>query len=220
MSSLGSPGTPTTPSAQRVGRSGWRDPRLWIGVALVVASAIAGARLLGGADDTARVWAMAHETGPGAPLSADDVVVRRVHFADDSDLALYFSADDDPPTGMVLDRVVGAGELLARSAVTEAGASDLVRVSVQVDPGRVDPGVHAGSVVDVYLDDQAAPTGGKDLDGKALSGVTVLAAPGYADSFAVDGTRQIVLAVPASMVEVYERRIAAMQQPTVDLAVH
>ena len=48
-------------------RPAWRDPRLWIGVVLVAASVVAGARLLAAADDTVQVWA------------AVDALARRSH---------------------------------------------------------------------------------------------------------------------------------------------
>jgi len=192
---------------------------LWIGVALMTASVAIGARLLASADDTVRVWAVAHEEGAGAHLRADDVVVRRLRFADASDLALYYRADRPLPDGLVLGRTVGAGELLARSAVTRAGDAPTVRVSVEVEPGRVDPDVHAGSVVDVYLDDHGDGGGGAATDGRVLSGVTVLGAPSYDESFAIAGTRQIVLAVPAGQVQRFEHQRAAMQDPVIDLAV-
>ncbi|GAB3865923.1 hypothetical protein GCM10028801_37340 [Nocardioides maradonensis] len=184
---------------------------------LVTASVVAGARLLAGADDTVRVWALVHEEGAGAHLGSADLVVRRVRFADAGDLDLYYSADEDLPGDLVLGHTVGAGELLARSAVVAAGESTTVRVSIEVEPGHVDPEVHAGSVVDVYLDDKSS---GPSADGKALAGVTVLAAPPYDETYAVTGDRQLVLAVPRSQVERFERTRAAMQAPEINVNVY
>lgn len=186
---------------------------------LVTASVVAGARLLAGADDTVRVWALVHEEGAGAHLGSGDLVVRRVRFADAADLDLYYPADEDLPGDLILAHTVGAGELLARSAVAAAGESDTVRVSIEVEPGRVDPDVHAGSVVDVYLDDKGAGSGAA-TDGKALAGVTVLAAPPYDETYAVTGDRQLVLAVPRSQVERFERTRAAMQAPEINVNVY
>src|SRR5690242_2876688 len=39
------------PAATRTRPSGWRDPRLWVGVVLVTGSVVAGARILSAADD-------------------------------------------------------------------------------------------------------------------------------------------------------------------------
>lgn len=220
VSSLGSPGTPSAPQAQRVGRPGWRDPRLWFGLVLVTASVVLGARLLAGADDTDRVWAVAQEAGAGAHLDAGDLVVRRVRFADAGDLSLYYPADREPPDDLVLERSVGAGELLARSAVRRPGDAETVRVSVQVEPANVDPDVHAGSVVDVYFDDRTDTGGGASHDGKVLAGVTVLAAPSYDETFATSGTRQVVLAVPADDVDRFEHERASLAEPSIYLDIH
>ena len=71
-----------TPSARRATAPGWRDPRLWIGVAIVAASVLAGALVLGTSDDTVPVWAAADSLGAGHTLTAGDLTVRRVGFAD------------------------------------------------------------------------------------------------------------------------------------------
>lgn len=62
------------PPATRVGRSGWRDPRLWIGVVLVTVSVVAGARLLAAADDTVTVWAVVDDLGAGSAIDRKSVV--------------------------------------------------------------------------------------------------------------------------------------------------
>lgn len=46
------PSSTTPPPATRTGTPGWRDPRLWIGVLVVAASVVLGARIVGGSDDT------------------------------------------------------------------------------------------------------------------------------------------------------------------------
>src|SRR6478736_5540715 len=60
---------PSTPTAVRATRPGWRDPRLWVGVLIVAVSVVAGARVLAAADDTVAVWAVAADAGPGAALT-------------------------------------------------------------------------------------------------------------------------------------------------------
>ena len=94
---LGNPGVQAPPVAVRATTPGWRDPRLWIGVAIVAVSVVAGARLLASADDTVAVWAVIDDMGAGDLVSESDLEVRRVRFADDADLARYFRADDQLP---------------------------------------------------------------------------------------------------------------------------
>lgn len=215
-----SPGTPAPPPATRVARPGWRDPRLWIGVLLVAGSVVAGARLLAAADDTVAVWALADDRGSGSPVVAADLEVQRVRFGDDDALARYFPADEDVPGGLVLTRAVGAGELLARSAVADAGTDEVLQVPLAVDPQQVSPDVTTGSVVDVWVKDgisDRAPAGeaASPVGAPALSAVTVLAAPAYDDTFAVSGTRQVVVAVDDERAAAFEELLAGLQDPVI-----
>lgn len=215
-----SPGTPAPPPATRVARPGWRDPRLWIGVLLVAGSVVAGARLLAAADDTVAVWALADDRGSGTPVVATDLEVQRVRFGDDEALARYFPADRDVPDGLVLTRAVGAGELLARSAVADAERDEVLQVPLAVDPQQVSPDVTTGSVVDVWVTDgisgrAPADEPGSPVAAPALSGVTVLAAPAYEDTFAVSGTRQVVVAVDDERAAAFERLLAGLQAPVI-----
>ncbi|WP_145725792.1 MULTISPECIES: hypothetical protein [unclassified Nocardioides] len=210
-----SPGTPVPP-ATRVARPGWRDPRLWVGVLLVAGSVVLGARLLAAADDTVAVWGLAADRGSGAPVVAGDLEVHRVRFADDATLERYFPADEPVPDALVLTRPVGAGELLARSSVGAADSVRVVQVPLAVDPQQVSPDVATGAVVDVWVrDGAAAPDDAPPGTEPALSEVTVLAAPAYDDTFAVSGTRQVVVAVDDGQAAAFERLLAGLQDPVI-----
>lgn len=207
-------GAPPAP-AVRTARTGWRDPRLWIGILLLSVSVVAGARLMATADDTEPVWVISTTMGAGSPVGAEDVEVRRVRFADRGDLERYFPADTTLPADLVLGRTVGAGEMLPRSAVGAAQDTDLVQVPLEVEPHRVPPAVTTGAVVDVYVDDRGQ-RGGSD-EGQALSGVTVVDSPDYQETFAVSGFRQIVVAVPAAEAAEFEALLAGLDDPVLRL---
>ncbi|GAA3835333.1 hypothetical protein [Nocardioides panacisoli] len=213
--SLG-PGTPapaTPPPATRVARSGWRDPRLWIGVLLVTASVVLGSRLLAAADDTVAVWTYADAQGPGSPVTADDLVSTRVRFADGDEEALYLRVDERPADGVVLRAGVGAGELVARSDLVPADGVALAHVPLEVAPNAVEPSVGEGSVVDVYVDDAARRSRPSGRPRPALDDVTVLAAPAGDGAFAVDGNRQLVVAVPEDEVPAFEAVLGRLDEP-------
>lgn len=202
--------------AVRVSRPGWRDPRLWVGIAIVAACIVAGARLLGSADDTVAVWAMKADAGTGAVLSRSDLEPHRVHFAAAGDLAGYFRADAALPDQLALTRGVGGGELLPRSAVATATASDEVQVPLAVDPAQVPPAVRSGSIVDVYVVGGPGSTGGNGDAAPALSAVTVVAAPGVDDAFGGSQTkRQLTLAVPERRVQSFFGLIGGLDDPTI-----
>lgn len=214
------------PPATRVARPGWRDPRLWVGVLLLTGSVVLGARLLAAADDTVMVWALADDLGTGSSVSTADLVTQRVRFGDGADVDRYLTADEEVPPGTVLTRAVGAGELLARSALGSADDAGLLRVPIEVDPNRVPPDVATGSVVDVWVTDGAvtrAPASGRgaagdavaEVSAPALSEVTVVAAPDYDDTFAVTGARQLVLVVDHDTAADFERLLGSLQEPVI-----
>ena len=196
------------PPATRATRSGWRDPRLWIGVLIVAVSVVAGARLLAAADDTVTVWAVATDAGPGARLDPADLEPTRVRFADESDLAGYVATGDELPAELVLLRGVGAGELLPRAALgTAETAGDTVELPVAVDTEQVPPAVQAGSVVSVYLL-------GARTDGPLLEDATVVDAPPLESTFGTTtGRRQLVLAVPADDAGAFLAALGRAEQP-------
>jgi len=192
------------PPAVRSRPPGWRDPRLWVGLLIVAVSVVAGSRLLAAADDTVAVWAVTEARGPGSALTESDLVVRRVRFAHESDLAAYFRADAALPADLQLARGVGAGELLPRSAVgTAEQQAGLVELPVAVEADQVPPSVQTGSTVDVYVGDEPV-----------LSGVTVVDAPSADAGFgSVGGRRQLVLSVPEDAAAAYVGAVATDDTP-------
>lgn len=217
------PATERVPAATRATAPGWRDPRMWVGVLIIAVSVVVGARVLAAADDTVAVWAVAADAGPGAELVAGDLVAHRVRFADAADRAGYFTVDEELPPAMLLTRGVGAGELLPRAAVGEAGRDgDTVELPVAVDPGQVPPSVAAGSIVDVYLlgaVDAGGAGGGKAHAtgapaARVLSEVTVIDAASPEAGFgATTGRRQLVLAVPEDAAAAFLAALGAVDSP-------
>ncbi|MGZ4445964.1 MAG: hypothetical protein ACXVW4_04045 [Nocardioides sp.] len=202
------------PPATRAATPGWRDPRMWVGVLIVAVSVVAGARLVASADDSVQVWAAAGDLGPGDRVQADDLVARRVRFADAGDLGRYFAVTDRLPADLELTRGVGSGELLPRAAVGSAGASDTVQVPLAVDPEQVPDSVSSGSVVDVWL----VPSSGRHRPaqaGPALAGVTVVDAPPVDEGFSTTGKRQLVLAVGQDDAAAFFALLSGLESPTI-----
>ncbi len=197
-------GSPTTesggsselasPPAQRLHGSRWKDPRLWIGVVLVLASVVVGARLLAAADDTVSVWALSDDLAAGSAVDAGDVSVVDVHFDSSAAAERYVSADDPLPSGMHLTRDVGAGELLATSALSADPDSAPAQLPLAVAPAGMPSDLAAGDRADLWAvptdDNPAAPT-------MVLDGVTVVsvstAGPG-----GVGSQRQVLVTIPTT----------------------
>lgn len=205
------------PAARRASAPGWRDPRLWVGLAIVAASVFAGALVLGASDDTVPVWTAAGPLGAGQVLSPHDLAVRRVRFADAHDAAVYLRADQRFPAGLRLSRAVGAGELVPRAALTGSAGPDLREVPVSVPPGQVPSGVSVGDRVDVYLRpaDHTACQDSSVCDGRpVLSAVTVLDTAAPDDEFGADGSRTLVLAMTPAQARDYFALLATTDGAT------
>jgi hypothetical protein len=216
---LGTPGAPSTAQstaspAVRLSRPGWRDPRLWVGVLIVVVSVVAGARVLSAADDTVAVWAAARDMGAGDNVTVDDLVVRRVRFAEAGGLDRYYAAGAALPQALQLTRGVGAGELLPRTAVGPTSDDGLVQLPVAVAAELVPPSVAAGSVVDLYV----LPSGGGRCAAACapvLERVTVVSASALDGGFGASGQRQLVLGVADDEAQHYLDVLGGTEAPAV-----
>lgn len=183
------------PAATRAQPPGWRDPRLWVGVAIVAASVVAGSRIVGAADDSVPVWAAARDLAPGDTVAAGDLVPTRVRFDEATDLGRYLPADEELPSELHLLRGLGEGELVPVAALGSAADSGTVALSLAFPPEQVPSGVASGSHVDVWV----VGDSGRGGSGTApvLEDVVVIDAPSAADSLgSTSGDRQLVLGVP------------------------
>lgn len=203
------------PAAVRVSTPGWRDPRMWVGIAIVAASVLIGAKVIGGADQSVAVWAAAGELGQGDTVTADDLVQRRVRFADESDADRYLSADQAPPADSVLLRTVGEGELLPRAALGGEDTERLTQVALAAESAAVPPSVVRGATVTVWVVPDDTQADKKRSADPIFSDVTVLATPEDDGTFGPTGTRQIVVGVPVEQVEFIDEALAATAQGTI-----
>ncbi|MGY1887238.1 SAF domain-containing protein [Blastococcus sp. SYSU DS0753] len=185
------PELPAGPTPRRVRAPGWLDLRLVLGVLLVLASVLLGARVVSAADATVPVWSAADDLAAGTVLTADDLVVVDVRLDDAADRYL---AGSTRPDGSTLARGVRAGELLPRSALEEP--SDLVQLALPVQAGYVPPGLRRGQLVDVYA--VADPAAG--ATGPAVGSVDLVV--GAAPVQALSGSSSGVLSTPTTTVQV------------------
>lgn len=144
----GSAGMLPSASAARLPRARWLDPRLILGLLLVLLSVALGARIVAAADDSVAVWEVTRDLGPGTALTRGDLVARHVRLSAAAEG--YIAASGRPPVGYVVVRPVGAHELLPRAAVATAATAQLRRLPLEVDTVALGD-VKAGSVVDIYV---------------------------------------------------------------------
>jgi hypothetical protein len=154
------------PQAQRLRPPSWRDPRLLVGLLLVLASVAVGSRVVAAADDTVAVFTAPRALVPGDRVAAADLTVVQVRL--DEALGRYVPASEGLPDGAVALRAVAAGELLPRSAL--GSADELVRrpVGVPVE-GPVPAGLAKGALVDVWVSEPDPGRAGTFTDPRRLA---------------------------------------------------
>lgn len=198
------PTTPTAtapgeaPAALRAKRPSWREPRIVIGIILIAASVLIGAKLMAALDDTVGVFALKGDLSRGAELHSGDLTTTRIRFADAATADLYVSSEDELPSGATLAQDLKAGELLPRRAVETEALVDLVEVPISVDSTDLPATVRQGSTVDVWVTTKSAAS--SPLDNKAtlvLPEALVISVPRRSDSFAPEASRQVILGIPA-----------------------
>lgn len=141
------PGVPSAAAPRRLSRPRWLDPRIIIGLLLVIASVVVGAKVLGADRQTTGVWSASRALAPGTVLAVGDLVNVEVNLG--ATAGAYVGSADDM-TGRILDRVLSPGELLPVDAVA-AAAPDQRLLTIGVAPSDMPAGVTHGSVVDLYL---------------------------------------------------------------------
>jgi hypothetical protein len=143
--------------APRLRPPSWRDPRLAVGVLLVLGSTAFGARVVAAADHSVPVYLAAQTLPTGTALASADLKVARVHL--DAAVAGYLSAVDPPPRGVVLTRTVASGEMIPLSAVGTAEATVVRPVSIPLD-GALPRGLQVGARVDIWSSAKDRAAGG------------------------------------------------------------
>lgn len=123
------------------------DPRLLIGIVLVVASVAGVVAIVTASDRTHEVYVAATALSPGDVVTADDLDVRSVALG--SAAAHYLAPGDVPADGVVVAHPVGAGELVAVSATGSRAGQTLTAVVVETS-GLLPESVRPGATVDIW----------------------------------------------------------------------
>lgn len=123
------------------------DPRLIIGVILVVGSVVGVVTIVAAADRTRDVLVARAALVPGDVVHARDFDTVGVGLGSLSER--YLAPDDLPSDGLVVTRAVVAGEAVPRSAVGEARGARLATIVVEAH-GLLPASVTPGTTVDLW----------------------------------------------------------------------
>jgi hypothetical protein len=227
------PTGPRSPAAARTSRFRWQDPRLALGLGVIGLCCLLGSRILSSAEDTVSVWAARSDLQQGQPVGGADLVRREVRFDDQGDADRYLSAGTELPADATVDRAIGSGELLPRSALAGAASGPVTEVPVAVRAEAVPASVHVGSTVDVWVTPTPALAGSAGSRGTASGSagpgsagegaaapvgrstlvfhdVAVVSAPRGGTSLGPTGTRQVTVGIAGTDNGRLSRSMAAL----------
>jgi hypothetical protein len=122
----------------------WFDPRLMLGVLLVLGSVVTGSAVISAADRSVPVWALTRDVAAGTVLSGEDVRPARVRLFDSAPGYLGTAVS---PAGRAVARPLSAGELLPAAAVRTTDPGLVVNLPVRPENA---PAVDRGQAVDVW----------------------------------------------------------------------
>lgn len=187
---------------------------MWVGVAIVAISVIAGARIIGAADDTIEVWSVSSDMAAGQPLTADDLVATQIYFRDPGEADSYLRVSDRLPADARLNRAVGAGELVPRTALQRAGSGGVSTLPLVLPALAMPPDLTPGTRVDVWSVNEV---GDRFRSKVILEDVEVVGVPAGADGFGATLERQLLLGIEADQQEAVGAALEAAADGTLTI---
>lgn len=144
-----------SPQAKRLTRPSWSDSRVVVGVLLVLASVVLGARIVASARATTPVYRAVAHLVPGQAVTSAELAPTQVNLGEVGEH--YLSAERTIPASAVALREVRSGELVEKDAIAEQRASRVrpVMLPVEYESASV---LVSGSVVDVWVNRRLGTT--------------------------------------------------------------
>ncbi|MDS2171206.1 hypothetical protein Q7C18_00650 [Nesterenkonia sp. CL21] len=195
-------------AADRLRRPSWKDPRLIVGVLLVVVSMAGVVALVGSQDRTAPVYAADRTISVGEPVSAEDLRVVDVRLDDVS--GQYLSADREPPADLQFVSVVEEGELVPARAVDAVDPLGRQAVTLEIED-TLARAVEPGRAVDLWTTTPGAigEDAGARVD-QVVAGAEVSAVTESSSTFGAQSAVTVELLVaPDDLPEVLAARSSA-----------
>lgn len=138
----------TTTTGARLKKPSWKDPRLLLGILLVLASVAGVVSLVGAADQTTEVYAAKGPIAVGEKLTADNVNRVKVRLGDVE--SRYVTAESGLPEGLVALQRIGPDQLVPKESLGKADALNRKPVAITIDEALPEQAT-AGSRVDAWV---------------------------------------------------------------------
>lgn len=134
--------------ATRLKRPSWKDPRLLMGILLVLLGLAGVIALVGAADHTAQVYIAREDISVGQVITEADLSVAKVRLNDVA--SSYVSVEDGLASGKVALQRIAKNQLLPRASLGQPDALDRKPVAITIEealPSQAVPGAR----VDVWV---------------------------------------------------------------------
>lgn len=138
----------TAAAAARLKKPSWRDPRLLVGILLVLASLAGVIALVGTADRTIQVYAAREPIAVGQRVSKDDLAIVKVRLDDVE--SSYVTLADGLPEGRVAVQRIAKNQLVPQESLGAADTLNRKPVAISIQESLPSQAV-AGSRVDVWV---------------------------------------------------------------------
>jgi hypothetical protein len=150
------PESTATATAARLRRPSWKDPRLLVGILLVLVSVAGVVFLVNGADRTTEVYAARDGIAVGEQITPENVVRAKVRLGETEQH--YIPVESGLPEGMVAVQRIGKDQLVPRASLGEVDDLDRKPVAITVE-GTLPSQAVAGARVDVWVAQPDAKNG-------------------------------------------------------------
>ncbi|MGO4120298.1 hypothetical protein [Arthrobacter sp. YAF16] len=138
----------TVAGGARLKRPSWKDPRLLVGILLVLASVVGVVSLVAAADQTTEAYAASEPIAVGEKVSPDKLHRVKVRLGDVE--PQYLTPESGMDSGLVAVQRIGKDQLLPRESFGRLDALDRKPVAISVEEA-LPPQAVAGSRVDVWV---------------------------------------------------------------------
>lgn len=132
----------------RLRKPSWKDPRLLVGILLVLASVVGVISLVGAADQTTEAYAAREPIAVGETLTADKLHRVKVRLGEVEEH--YLTPETGLADGLVAVQRIGKDQLLPRESVGRLDGLDRKPVAITIEESLPVQAV-AGSRVDVWV---------------------------------------------------------------------
>lgn len=138
----------TTSAGARLKKPSWKDPRLLVGLLLVLASVVGVVSLVGAADRTTDVYVSRQAIAVGERLTSDNTARAKVRLGELEEH--YITGEAGLPEGLVAVQRIGKDQLLPKESLGKPDELDRKPVAITIDEPLPDQ-ARAGSRVDVWV---------------------------------------------------------------------